>query len=140
VLGDDAIESIFHLDRQANAIAAWSRAHGLKRVAIADFSKNLYATFRGCREAGLDVRAIVDRNPAFAGITYRGTPINAAPPAVDGVVLSNVNPAQVERRVLDLCRTFDGPILRLWEPRKLGPRVAPQPIEIPTLHAFRQSA
>jgi hypothetical protein len=35
----------------------------------------------------------------------------------DGIVISNVNPAQVGPRQQELAAKFDGPILALWEPR-----------------------
>jgi hypothetical protein len=129
-LSDDAIESIFGLRAQADSVAAWSRARGIRRVVIADFGKNLYATHRGCLDSGLDVVAVADNHPAFAGLRARGVPIlpDAAALALrpDGVVISNVNPAQVdavEQRVRD---RFDGPVLRLWEPKYIR-RAAAQP-------------
>jgi GT2 family glycosyltransferase len=128
-LSADAIESIFGLRQQAQAIAAWSRAHGIRRVAIADFAKTLFTTYRGCADAGLAVSAIADQNPAFARCAYRGVPVlndaDAIATEPDGVVIANVNPAQVdavERRVRN---RFAGPVLRLWEPKYLGARNRP---------------
>lgn len=123
-LSPSAIEAVFELRKQAGAIAAWARANGVRRTVIADFGKNLYATYRGCTESGVAVSAIADNNPAFARSDYRGIPILSDVAALatkpDGVVIANVNPAQidaVERRVRD---RFTGPVLRLWEPRRLG--------------------
>jgi GT2 family glycosyltransferase len=125
ILGEEAIEAVFDLQRQRKAVSQWAPRHGVRRVAIADFSKNLYATWRACRDAGLDVVCIADGHPAYASSGYRGVPIvsddAAARLEVDGVVLSNVNPAQIERRYAELLlRWEDRPVLRLWQPRLLG--------------------
>jgi len=122
-----AVESLFELERQAAALAAWARnlpGGKTRRVVIADFSKNIYATYRACRLAGLNVAAVVDARQAFAATCYRGAPIlsdaDAQPLRPDGVVLSTVNPAQVDARLAQLRATFKCPILRLWEPRFLA--------------------
>lgn len=130
-MSPEAVEAVFDLGRQARAIGAWATRNNVKRVAIADFSKNLYATWRGCREAGLSVASIADGNPAFAGSRYRGVPIVPDGAAIwgepDGIVVSNVNPAQVDAVVARFRRFFAGPILRLWEPKYLvAPHDAPQ--------------
>jgi GT2 family glycosyltransferase len=117
----EALEQLFELERQSAAIAEWAAQLGLRRVAIADVSKNLYATYRACRRAKLEIVCIVDDRPAFAGTDYRGIPVlpaeRAFPEPIDGVVLSNINPAQVDRRVAELGASFKGPILRLWHPK-----------------------
>lgn len=115
------LEAIFGLRHQAAAIGGWARDFRLRSVVIQDFSKNLFATYQGCLEAGLAVRAIADAHPAFAGMKYRGIPILPPDAALslepEGIVISNVNPAQIDRAV-ELCKKdFAGPVLRLWEPR-----------------------
>jgi hypothetical protein len=41
------------------------------------------------------------------------------PESFEGIVMSNINPAQIDRR-LDAIRTkFAGPVLRLWHPRRV---------------------
>ena len=131
LLDDATIERIFDLDGQADRIAQWSRRHGIQRVLIADLSKNLYATWRGCREAGLTVVGITDNGPAFEGLRYRDLPVRMdaawSSTAVDGIVLSNVNPAQVERRAAELEAQFAKPVLSLWQPRWLRDQ---RPVEV----------
>lgn len=124
-LSPTALEHLFEFQRQADAVASWSnRESRIRRVVIADFSKNLYATYRACRLANLEVIAIADARNAFAATCYRGAAIlpdaDAQPLRPDGVVLSTVNPAQVDSRIDRLRETFDCPILRLWEPRYLA--------------------
>lgn len=123
-LSPAAFESAFGFDGQARRIAEWARGHRVRRVVIADCAKNLLATWRGCREAGLTILAIADDHPAFADITYRGLRVvdtsRAAALEPDGVVLANVNPAQVQRRADELAGRFDGPILTLWQPQLLN--------------------
>jgi GT2 family glycosyltransferase len=124
VLDRETIERLFQLDAQAKAVAEWSRTHAVRRVVIGDFSKNVYATWRACRRAGLTVVAVADGNPAYAGSRYRGMRILSDAQSLllgaDGVVLSTVNPAQVDARMSQLQATFPCPILRLWEPKYLA--------------------
>jgi GT2 family glycosyltransferase len=122
-LDEMTVEAIFQLRAQADAVAAWRSGHGVKRVVVADFSKNLFATFRACREAGLEIMAVADDREAFAGMRYRGVPIlnsaDALARGADGVVVSNVNPAQMDARARQVRERFAGPVLTLWEPRYL---------------------
>jgi GT2 family glycosyltransferase len=118
-----AVEAVFGLDAQSKAVAEWSRVKSVRRVAIADYSKNLYATFRACRRAGLEVCAIIENNPAFVGQRYRGVrivPDLRTPRDVDGIILSNINAAQVDARFAALTSQFSVPVLRLWHPRTLA--------------------
>ena len=119
---DDAFEAMFAHRRQLGAIGRWSREHGVRRVAIADFSKNLLATWQACMHLGLDVIGIADDRATFAGETYRGVPVAALETfgAVDGVVLSNTNPAQLPTIAANLATRFDGPMLPLWHGTMLG--------------------
>ena len=126
-LAGNVIESIFAIDAQANAVRTWAKDNGVQRVAIADFSKNVFVTYRACGEAKLQVVAITDDRPALRDGRYRATPILEPPDLegldVDGVVVSNINPAQVDRVTARVRESFAGPILRLWEPRYLdGPQ------------------
>lgn len=118
------IETVFELNKQSQTIAQWSKQHSIRRAVIADYSKNIYATHRACLGAGIDIQAITDNSPAFTGLSYRGVRIENDQQAIkinrpDGVVLSNVNPAQVDHRLEQLRKIFNGPILRLWQPRYL---------------------
>jgi len=125
ILNADACENIFELERQRDATIAWAAKYGVRRITIADFGKNIFATWLACRAAGLEVTAVADDSPAFAGLAYRGLPILPyadafAAGGVDGVLLSNINPAQVERRAAQVRRVFQGPFLRFWQPSYLS--------------------
>jgi GT2 family glycosyltransferase len=124
-LDEATVEAVFQLRSQAQRVEAWSREHAVRRVAICDFGKNVYATFRACREAGLDVVALADDRDAFVGMNYRGAPILKAAEALargaDGVVVSNINPAQVEARAGQVRAAFAGPVLTLWQPAFIDP-------------------
>jgi len=98
---------------------------------IDNYSKNILATYLGCIECGLDVVAVLDDHPAFAGLDYRGVeimPFDRARVLVEGearacgIVLSNVNPAQMKFRLAELRELLAVPVLGLWEPRE-GRRV-----------------
>lgn len=128
LLGPEAVESIFALGDQRDAVLAWAGRHQIRRVCIADWGKNLFATWSACRAAGLKICAILDDLPAFAGSQYRGAPVipesAADPKSFDGILLSNINPAQVEQRATALESRFGLPVLRLWEPMHMA---APPP-------------
>jgi hypothetical protein len=91
---------------------------------LADYSKNIYATWRAAQRAGLRVVGVAENHPALAGLRYRGAAVRPDRDAIDGradgVILTNVNPAVVERREAQLRRRFAGPILTLYQPRLLS--------------------
>ncbi len=135
-VNDAAIEAVLQLDHQAQAVAAWAATHNVRRVVIADFSKNIYATYRACQKADLNIAAVSDNNHAYAGTRYRGIRIKddrcALDASIEGIVLSNVNPARVGPRLAQLQDKFQGPILTLWQPQALAEpattlRQPPQP-------------
>lgn len=116
-----ALEAALNLKGQRDAVERWADATGVRRVVIADFSKNLFATWTACERAGLEVIAVADDHPAFAHMAYRGAPVHRVDDALalhpDGVVLSNINPAQVGPKAATLERKFEGPVLTLWSGR-----------------------
>jgi GT2 family glycosyltransferase len=127
-LSDQALEHIFGFRAQATAVGNWARQHAVWRVIIADFGKNIYATWNACRSCGLQIRCIADDHPAFENLEYRGLPLISSAGAfegggIDGVVVSNINPAEIESCIHSIRRHFHGPILRLWKP--------PQAIRVP---------
>lgn len=123
VLQDDVFERIFEFETQERIIAEWAKSTGVREVIIADFSKNLYATYRACRNAGLHIRAISDNNIAYEQLKYRGIPIVtdkvAATLIADGFVLSNINPAYIDQRATQIEATTGQTPLRLWSPNVL---------------------
>lgn len=120
-LDERTLAAIFEIPAQLTLVEAWKRRYDVRRVAIADYSKNVYATYSACRSAGLEVVALLDHRPAFGGMKYRGVPIceYAALPGLgcDGVVVSNTNPAQVEARAAQVRQASEVAVLTLWEPR-----------------------
>ncbi len=130
-LSDIAIERIFQFQKQSDAVDAWASRQSIRRVCVADFSKNLFATMNACAKAGLVVESILDDNPAYWGLKYRGVPIvpstNAFTETIEGIVMSNINPAQIDKGMDALRGKFNGPILRLWQPRLIG-NVTPEAI------------
>jgi GT2 family glycosyltransferase len=129
-LGPAGVEAALELKSQARAVSAWAEQTGVRRVAIADFSKNFYATYAACRSAGLATVALIDPRPAVAGQKHRGMPIVPSSEAgrlgVEGVVVSNINPAQVNRVAESVRSHFGGPLLTLWQPKYLHGEPAPK--------------
>ena len=121
------LETLFGWEAQRRAVLRWATVHGVRRVVIAGYCKTLYATWRAANRAGLRVDAISDDGPAFTGLDYRRVPVvpceNAFRSGPDGVIVSNVNPAQVDRCVADVRRHYAGPLLRLWCPSHVTPSV-----------------
>ena len=130
-LDPESLENLFDLKRQAEVVAEWVRQEGHKRVALADLSKNVYATYRACRGSAAKVACLLDNRPAFKGMEYRSLPVlpdaEADTGSFDAIVLSNVNPAQVDARHAELAARFGKPVLRLWEPRTLAAASAQPP-------------
>jgi GT2 family glycosyltransferase len=119
-LGADAVESILSLKNQRDRVMTWARAHQISRVCIADWGKNLFATWQACGAAGLEIEAILEQEECFVGTTYRKVPVIADQAAqnreFNGILVSTVNPAQMEIRSAGLESRFRLPVLRLWEP------------------------
>lgn len=127
-LSADLCETLFDWGRQARLVADWAAEQRVRRVVIADYHKNLYATYRAAHRCGLEVTVIAENHPALIGRPYRGVPVRPDREALDsrsdGLILSNISPALVERRVEQLQRRWAGPMLTLWAPQTLG-RVRP---------------
>ena len=114
-----AFESIFNHASHRRQVAEWVSAHHIRRVIIADYSKNLFASYRACVDAHVETLAIVDDRQAFAGMTYRGVPVCALyavdNSSFDGIVVSNVNPAQIDSVANSIRELFPSkPVLALW--------------------------
>ncbi len=133
-LSPATLETVLQWGQQKRRVAEWAERLELRRVVIADYSKNLYATFRAAQRSGLTVKAIAENHPALADQAYRGVPILSDREALcgrtDGVILSNINPAQVEARTAELRKRWAGPLLTLWRPQTLGvlPSRLPEPL------------
>jgi hypothetical protein len=132
-LSSSLVEEIFGFQKQSIAIGAWARKSAIWRVVLADFGDNLFATYNACRANGLQIRCIIDANPAFDGVEYRGIPIVPAKRAfegggIDGVIATNLHPSQADARIESLARFFKGPILRLAPPVE---RIIEVPVSLP---------
>jgi len=130
-LSPATLETVLQWGLQKWRIAEWAERLELRRVVVADHSKNLYATFRGAQRCGLTITAIAENHPALTRQTYRGVSVlpdrEALCGRADGVILSNVNPARVEARVAQLRKRWAGPLLTLWQPKTLGVSPAAPP-------------
>lgn len=119
----DVVEQVFGSRAKPQAAVEWTRRNKVARVAIADYGKDVYGAYAACGFARLSPVALIDHRPAFVGSNYRGLPI--IPPCdlpslnVDGVIVSNVNPAQVGPCVARIMEVFGGPILTFWQPAYL---------------------
>jgi hypothetical protein len=126
-LWPQTVEHVFGHQEQANTIARWVKAYDIRKVVIADCAKTLFATYDACRRAKVRIVAVADNHPAYANMNYRRVPILDDRAAftldqIDGVVIANINPAQIDAVAERMRKYFDGPILRLWQPRVLGVR------------------
>lgn len=119
-LNQRAFEFLFQHEKQNELMNKWAQENHIRRVVIADFSKNIFATWMACRMNGIEVVGVFDRHAAFAGMKYRGIPIINSIRNInaDGIVLSNINPAQVTPRMTIIKQAFSGPVLQLWESQR----------------------
>ncbi len=122
-----AIETVFEYRRHADMIGDWARRNSVWRVVLAEFSDNIWATYNACRSNGLQMRCISDDHRAFDKLVYRDLPIVPANRAfegggIDGVVITNSDPAQIEPQFKILRNYFHGPILRLCQLPKQATR------------------
>ncbi|MEM6392550.1 MAG: glycosyltransferase [Planctomycetota bacterium] len=121
VLNADALESIFGFDRTAKMVTDWSATHRIRRVALGRLAKNTFAAHRACQLLGLDLVGVLDDRDAFVGQTYRGLPIVRSAAELqrplDGIVLTELNPAQITPAYADLRNRTGLPVLKLWEPQ-----------------------
>jgi hypothetical protein len=140
-LDEPTVETIFSLRAQADAVAAWKKQHKVRRVAIADFSKNVYATYAACGSAPLERVALLDDRAAFQGLRYRGMPIvnyaTILQLQCDGVIVSNTNPAQVAALADRVRATCDLPVLTFWRPRYMNEPVQPETTDRPSAPSAR---
>ena len=76
---------------------------------------------RDLARSGLTVQSIIDDNPAYWGLTYRGVPIvpstEVAPESIDGIVMSNINPAQIDKRTETVCDNVKKDKIRVFTVR-----------------------
>ena len=124
-LSESAMENIFGFRRQSEAIGQWARQHCVWRVVLADFGPNIWATYNACRCSGMQLRCVADNQSAFTKMEYRGLPIVPVAKAfegggIDGVIVTNLNPAEIDEREKIIRHYFKGPILKLWQPPKLA--------------------
>ena len=135
-LDEQTVESIFCLRARAEGVIAWQKQYSIRRVAIADFSKNVYATYAACGLASLQPVALLDHRPAFKGLSYRGVPIvdySAIPQLnCDGVVVSNTNAAQVDALAERVRAACNLPVLTFWQPRYMNEPVQPERTKKPS--------
>ncbi len=128
-VGADALETILRLDHTARSVARFIAETGARRVALADFGKNIFAAYSACITAGVAIVCLADDAPAYRGMNYRGIPIvpTAELPtrAVDAVIVTNINPAQIDAACQRVKSVFAAPVLRLWEPSGAVSSAAP---------------
>ena len=114
-LGEAALETLFRAAAIRDGVAAWAAAYGARRVVLLGYTKTLFFAWAACRAAGLEVAAVADDGPAFAGLDYRGVPVvplrDAAARGTDGWVLADRNPARIEART---AAARDAGVTRLW--------------------------
>lgn len=97
-LGPGAIEALFCFDAIEQGLGAWAQRGGVRRVVLLGYSKTLWPVWRACDALGLEVVAVADDGPAFAGMHYRGAAVMTLAQArgldFDGWAVTNRNPAQ----------------------------------------------
>ncbi len=97
-LGPGAIEALFCFKAIEQGLGAWAERCGVRRVVLLGYSKTLWPVWWACAALGLEVVAVADDGPAFAGLDYRGAAVMTRAQACgldfDGWAVTNRNPAQ----------------------------------------------
>lgn len=120
-LPGEALEGLLGWGSTKREVVRWASRERVRRVVIAGWHPNVYATYRAAGRAGLTVSAIADDAPMLRGAAYRGVPVlpvrDAIDARVDGVLLADACPATAERLAQRVTKRFAGPVLRCWTPR-----------------------
>ena len=104
------METIFKGEAICRRLAGARERLGLRRIAFADFGKNMLPFYQAARAIGLPVAAVVDDQlaapPGRPGVDYRGVPIiplaGLPAGAADALVLTPLSPIHAGRRAADL--------------------------------------
>lgn len=123
-LGTEAIEALFGFESQREAVRRFVEENEATEIAIAGYAKTLYVTYKAAWAAGVEIKAILEDHPAFVGGRYRGVEVTKykelGAMRVGGVLIANVNPAQVFDVREKVEAVYGGPVLQLWEERRMG--------------------
>lgn len=120
----ETLEAVFQWEQHCIAITNWVQSEGIQRVALADRGANLFAAWRACRRLGLQVVAVLEDRPGLASCRYRGIPVLGSDQlptgTVDGIIVSETNPARIAWRAETLAREMHLPVLHFGRPAEIG--------------------
>jgi len=128
-LGRSVVEHVLKFDTHRDAIASWADRHRVCHAVVAGVAENLFAAYRSCEDTGVRVAGILSDQPAYVGTHYRGLQIRALAQDMeqaDGVIIATMHPARILRQLDAVRRVFAGPVLRLWQPRRLAGLARPE--------------
>ncbi len=112
-LGPEAFEAFFRWNEIESRFAALAAA-GVRRVLLADLSKNLLAFLRGAERAGVNVLGILDERLHAPSRAVRGIPIlrgdEAARCDADAFVVSNTSYVHARARAERLATLTSAPV------------------------------
>ncbi len=108
------------------------RSDGVRRLVLVDYGKNVYAFYRGARQAGLEVLAVADDLYAAdvgtcgdSCLLYRGLPIMPVRDALalspDALVISNTSYVHAAHRAAALAGQASVPVHN-WFPPPVSPK------------------
>ena len=110
VVSDATLESVFQWNAQAKAVAEWSRANQSSASRSPMSARISMPHGVPASRQALEVAAVLENGAAFAGSQYRGVPVivdaEAGERPFDGIVLSTINPARVDGRMMELTSAF----------------------------------
>ncbi len=132
-ISEEAFETFAKINEIKQKLQKLRDEHQIKSVLLADLGKNIHAYWRGCRELGIKIIAIADKNLAHPSRRYRGIklldPQSACNLKYDAVIISNLSPVHASASHNHWRMTQDKPVFNLFEPES----TYRNPIEV-TIH------
>ena len=123
LLAEDTLEKIFKFTAIRNRLAHAQAHHGLRRIALGDWGKNVHAYYQAARDLNLEITAVIDGNLSGPNVEYHDIPVipestfrDQFQPTTDAVIITAMSRVHAQRRAAELRRTLHLPILDLFSP------------------------
>jgi hypothetical protein len=133
-ISSEAFEVFARMDEIERRMRAACGKHGLQRIVLIDWGKNMLAYHRAAKRCGVTIVAIADER--LWGCTYRGVPVIRDSEAVemdfDAAIVANLSPVHAEARKHQWRRLTSRPVIDLMAEEEFATcAAAPDPSAAP---------